>query len=54
MTLTELGTDWYSADVTMVWQDGDWRMRVPDSASKNPLSMTQVSDTGKFIRWGTV
>lgn len=47
------GSDWWSFDLTMVWQDGDWRLRVPDTTSTNPLGFTRVSDTSKFIRWGT-
>lgn len=47
------GSDWWSFDLTMVWQDGDWRLRVPDTTSTNPLGFTRVADTSKFIRWGT-
>lgn len=47
------GSDWWSFDLTMVWQDGDWRLRVPDTTSTNPLGFARVSDTSKFIRWGT-
>lgn len=45
------GSDWWSSDLTMVWQDGEWRLRVPDTASTNPLGIARVSDTSKFIRW---
>lgn len=47
------GSDWWSFDLTMVWQDGDWRLRVPDTTSTNPLGFTRVADTSKFIRWET-
>ena len=45
------GSAWWSSDLTMVWQDGEWRLRVPDTASTNPLGIARVSDTSKFIRW---
>lgn len=54
LVIPERGTEWISADVTLVWQDGDWRLRVPDGNAKNPLGIGPVSDTSKFIRWGTV
>lgn len=53
VVIPEVGTDWISGDLTMVWQDGEWRLRAPDGDSKNPMSVAHVSDTSKFIRWGT-
>lgn len=35
--------------LTMVWDGGDWKLRLPDNADMN---VQQVSDTTQFIKWG--
>lgn len=38
-----------SITLTMVWESGDWKLRLPDNADMN---VQQVTDTTAFIKWG--
>ena len=52
-TTQNSGSDWYSMDVTMVWENGDWKLRLPDSSNPNSMNVIKA-DKSSFIHWGTV
>lgn len=43
------GTQNMAITLNMVWENGDWKLRLPDNGD---MSVQQVTDSSDFIKWG--